>query len=76
MIDVENAWEILHFVQNDGILKDWIPRSALNDREKTAERVFERVLGVFFEIILTNKKMSKIFFKFVVLKITFILRNK
>jgi hypothetical protein len=36
MKDVDNDWEILHLVQNDGILKDWILRSALNDEEKIA----------------------------------------
>jgi len=56
MIDVENAWEIHHFVQNGRESRQWILRSVLNDEEKKPEISFERVLGVDNEINLEKIK--------------------
>ena len=49
MIDVENAWEILHFVQNDGHLftkdresRQWILLFALNKGKSKLTLNFQR----------------------------------
>jgi hypothetical protein len=62
MIDVENAWEILHFalndvlfLQNDRESRQWILRSALNDREsrqwilRFALNDREKILNLIFQ---------------------------
>jgi len=54
MIDVDNAWEILHFVQNDRESRQWILRYALNDEEKKADKAQKKEPKLLFEIYIYN----------------------
>jgi hypothetical protein len=60
MIDVENAWEIHHFVQNDEESRQWILRSALNDEEKFQNEGQLLWKIIQFKLFLTFKCLYKI----------------